>query len=245
LKIIIQKTESQLFNGNVIRVDGWKDASEIIAREPGIIKKYKPVYIFCTLESTDIENIQLLEQNGYGFSEFRIHSFLRLESEERTTEKIFPYELRLIGEVEHLERIKKILQTQLPDDRFFNDPLMDKTIARNRELINIEKSFNSWPGEFILGLFNMHSGKLIAFRSGAFRNEREADFYLYGVDTKFDKDHFSQLLDHLCIDFLQSRGVTIFHAVSTGFNTDELNRLVKHHGFVIESTHVLMRKVLL
>jgi hypothetical protein len=243
MKVCIQKTESQLFHGNVIQVDGWKNAGEIISGEAGLIKKYKPVYIFCTLESTDIKNIQLLEQNGYGFSEFRIHSWLQTGPDQSANETVFPNELSLIGDEDHLEVVKEILITQLPDDRFFNDPLMDKSIARDRELINIEKSFHSWPKEFILGLFNTQTNKLIAFRSGAFRNDREADFYLYGVDPKYDKEHYSRLLDHLCIDFLQKRGVNIIHAVSTGCNTDELNRLVKHHGFLISSTEVLMRKV--
>jgi hypothetical protein len=93
-------------------------------------------------------------------------------------------------------------------------------------------------------LFNTQTGKLIAFGSGAFRNKHETDFYLYGVIPGNNKEHYSRLLDHLCIDFLQKRGGSIIHAVSTGCNTDELNRLVKHHGFVIETTEVLMRKVI-
>jgi hypothetical protein len=154
---------------------------------------------------------------------------------------MFPFELQLIGEESHLMKVKEILQTSSPDDRFFNDPLIEKEIAWQRELIHIEKSFSSWPGEFILGLFNMQSGKLVAFRSGAFKNEKEVTFYLYGVTPGMDKDHYSRMLDHLVIDFLFDRGVRIIHSVSTGFNTPELNRLILHHGFKIDTAEVVLR----
>ena len=204
---------------------------------------FRSVYIYCAINATEISAIQYLEKHGYGFSEFRIHSNLQLQNREDSRDGAFPYQLKLIGDEGYLEEAKSILSACLPDDRFFNDPLIDKNIARVREISNLDKSFHSWPKEFIAGLFNVQSSKLIGFRSGALRNDKEADYYLYGIASGYDKQHYSKMLDHLCIGFLHSRGIRNIHAVTTGANTDELNRLVKHHGFRIESTEVLLRKV--
>ncbi len=72
-----------------------------------------------------------------------------------TVKAPYPYRLKLLGDEAHLAKAREMLENQLPDDRFFNDPLMDKEIAREREMLNLEKSFSSWPSEFILGLFNI------------------------------------------------------------------------------------------
>lgn len=236
-------SESKLFNGNIIRITEWENPEEIIASERDIIDEYNPLYIFLSIDANNIGTIQHLENQGYGFSEFRIHSLLQIDNNFEANEAPYPYRLELLGDGEHLLRAQKMLEDQLPDDRFFNDPLMDKEIARNREMINLEKSFNSWPKEFILGLFNIQTNKLIGFRSGAFRSEKEVDYYLYGIGKGFDKQQFSQMLDRLSISFLYQRGVRFIHSVTTGFNTHELNRLIKHHGFKVETTEVILRKV--
>lgn len=244
MKISTIPFESKLFNGNVIQLSEWDKTEDIISAEAGIIEQYKPVYIFCALNSTEISAIQYLEKNGYGFSEFRIYSNLQLKDTEDSRDAMFPYQIRLLGDEGHLQEVKSILSKNMPDDRYFNDPLIDKNLARSREIRNIEKSFHSWPKEFIAGLFNVQTNKLIGFRSGALRNDMEADYYLYGIAPGYEKQHYSKMLDHLCIGFLHSRGIRIIHSVTTGFNTEELNRLIKHHDFRIENTKVMMRKVI-
>lgn len=243
MEITLMTAESRLFGGPIIRISEWDSIEQVIDREPVIIESHNPVYIYCALDANEIASIQYLENHQYGFSEFRIHSLLQIGNNFEATEAPYPYRLELLGDGEHLLRAQKMLEDQLPDDRFFNDPLMDKEIARNREIINLEKSFNSWPKEFILGLFNIQTNKLIGFRSGAFRSEKEVDYYLYGIGKGFDKQQFSQMLDRLSISFLYQRGVRFIHSVTTGFNTHELNRLIKHHGFKVETTEVILRKV--
>lgn len=242
MQVKILDLESKLFGRKVIRISDPEDANEVISTQDRLVKKYGPAFIYCVVEAHEIDTIQALENSGYGFSEFRIHSWLQI-TEKPPAANMFPYRLEPIGDKSQLESVQEILQSGTPDDRFFNDPLVDADIARKRELINVEKSFHSWPKEFLLGLFNAQTNKLMAFRSGAFKSEREATFYLYGVSPAVDHDQFSRLLDHCCIDFLYTQGVRIIHCVSTGFNTSELNRLILHHGFKVGDTEVVLRKV--
>lgn len=241
MQVKILDLESKLLGRKVIRISDPEDASEVILTHDRLVKKYNPGFIYFVVEAHEIGTIQALENSGYGFSEFRIHSWLQI-GEKPSVSNMFPYRLEPIGDESQLEDVKEILQSGTPDDRFFNDPLVDEAIARKRELINVEKSFNSWPQEFLLGLFNTQSNKLIAFRSGAFKSGKEATFYLYGVSPAVDHDQFSRLLDHSCIDFLYNQGARIIHCVSTGFNTIELNRLILHHGFKVGDTEVVLRK---
>jgi len=50
------------------------------------------------------------------------------------------------------------------------------------------------------------------------------------------------MLEAFTLDFLKKKGIQIVYAVSTGFNIEELNRLIKHHDFSIQSSTVILRK---
>ncbi|HPT32464.1 MAG TPA: hypothetical protein PLW67_11515 [Prolixibacteraceae bacterium] len=232
--------ESKLYGTHVFRMSEIENAGEVVRQHQKLGDKYNTLLIYSILDANKTGIIQQIEKLGYGFCEFRIHSYLEI-IQKPSIPDCYPFQLQLVGDDKQLEEVKKILKKGQPDDRFFNDPLLDKEFARQRELLNIGKSFHSWPKEFLLGLFNTQSGKLVAFRSGGFKNEKEVSFYLYGVIPNMDKDHSSRMLDHLCIDYLYQMGVRIIHSVSTGFNTPELNRLILHHGFRIESAEVVLR----
>lgn len=243
MKAEVLSTESAVLGGTVLQLSEWKTSSELVEAEPQWISEYHPLYVFCKVSSTDLEAVQTLEQAGFGFSEFRIYSQLHLQNDYTGYEAFYPYKLMQLTEKEQLKQAQKLLLKYRPDDRFFHDPLLKQALSRERELRNLDKSFRSHPSEFILGLFNTTTGKLVAFRSGAIRQKRIADYYLSAIATGVDKKHFAEILDHSCIAYLHAKGVSHINAVSTGFNIDELNRLTQKHNFRIQSTEVIMRKV--
>jgi hypothetical protein len=242
MDVKILDLESKLYEKKVVQISNIENLATFQKSLPGIMKRFKPGLVFCIVEAHDILNIQSLEKIGFGFAEFRIHSWLRL-GEKPLMKNHFPYQLLAIGDNKLLEEAKEFLLSKFPDDRYYHDYLLDRTIARKRELINLEKSFQSWPGEFILGLINSQTGKLVGFRSGAFINDNEIAFYLYGISSLFEEEKTCRILDHSCMDYLFNKGVRIVHSVSTGFNTKELNRLILNHGFQIEKTEVVLRMV--
>lgn len=243
MDIVLKNIESELFGGNVVQLENWDSIEEIVNHESELVTQFNPMYVYCAVDSSDIHSIQFLESHGYQFSEFRFRSWLSLTGSTESPNKSYPYEVRLLGDTGDLYICKEIVQTSAPDDRFFNDPCLNREAALHRVKMNLEKSFVGWPNEFILGLYNVQTGKMIGFRSGAFDSEKEVTFYLYGIRTGFDHVKYSELLDNLSIQFLMKRGVRIIHAISSGLNVDELNRLIKHHSFKIERTEVFMRKL--
>ena len=243
MNIKVLETESELLGRKVLSLDDWVTAKEIVDSENHWRKLHDPAYVFCLVDSTDLPAIQLLEDNGYRFSEFRIKSRLFTADTDISTRSFYPYQAELIAEPEDLQKALDILLTTRHDDRFSNDPTLGKGFSSKRVQANLEKSFHSWPSEFLLGLFNTHRNEVVAFRSGAFLSKTEAHYYQYGVQQGSDFEHTAGMLDTFTIEFLAQRGVKIINVVSTGFNTPELNRLLKNFDFRIVSTQVLLSKV--
>lgn len=243
MKIITRETESALLNGPVLMLEDWKSAEEILQEERDILNKFQPRYIYCAVVATDLATIQQLEDHGYRFSEFRIQSRLFTAETDISTRSFYPYQAELITDPDDLERAVDILLSTRHDDRFSNDPTLGADFSTRRIEANLRKSFHNWPNEFLLGLYNTLRGELVGFRSGAFLSKTEAHYYQYGIKPGLDFEHTAGMLEAFTIEFLASRGTEIINVVSTGFNTPELNRLLKNYDFRITSTQVLMRKV--
>ena len=242
MKIIKRKTESTLMGSPVLMLANWKSGQEILDRESGIVEKYQPGYIYCAVDATDLLTIQQLEGSGFRFSEFRIQSTLNTSQTEVSTHAFFPFQAGLVNEKEDLEKARDILLSSKKHDRFSKDPNLGENFSRKRLEANLRKSFKSYPKEFLLGLYNSQRGELVAFRSGAFLSTLEAHYYQYGVIQESDFEHTASMLEAFTIEFLKNQGIQIIHAVSTGFNTPELNRLLKNYDFRIANTQVLLKK---
>ena len=243
MEITILETESKLLGKNVLKFDRWESVEEIMASEKEIRLKHQPAYMFCSVDSTDLSAIQQLEDHGYRFSEFRIQSRLFTAETDISTHSFYPYQAELITDPDDLEKAVDILLSTRQDDRFSNDPTLGADLSTRRIEANLRKSFHHWPNEFLLGLYNTLRGELLSFRSGAFLSKTEAHYYQYGIKPGMDFEHTAGMLEAFTIEFLASRGTQIINVVSTGFNTPELNRLLKNYDFRITSTQVLMRKV--
>lgn len=242
MQINILKTESKIMGRNMLRVKDWDTADEILAAEPGIMEKYNPAYIYLEVDATDLVSIHRFETGGYNFSEFRVRCQLITSDLTATTRSFFPYVSRPIGEEEDYKKAEAILMDSRHDDRFSNDPLVGIEFSNERLRKNLRKSFTVWPKEFLLGVFNSNNDELVAFRSGSFMSDVEAHYYQYGIGSGFDRAHMASVLEVFAIDFLKQRNIRIINAVSTGYNTIELNRLLMN-GFKINQSTLLMRKV--
>ena len=166
MKIIVREPESTIFPGTVIQLVEWNEINEITLFEKHALDKYKPFYIYCEVESTRMSEIQKLEKFGYGFVEFRVQSCLNLSDIEISTKSLFPYKAGIIGNESELKEVVSILISNPCDDRYSNDHYIGKSRAKKRNIENLRKSFSSFPEEFLLGIYNSHSNKIIAFRSG-------------------------------------------------------------------------------
>jgi hypothetical protein len=232
--------ESRLLRTPVIRLVDWYSVEEPASYSPS----HLPVYVYCELDATELEDIHQLEDAGYRFSEFRIKSTLNTSEAEYSTRALHPFIAEIITEKSTLSRALGILNQNPCDDRFSNDPVIPPDFTTKRNNHNLKKSFSSWPNEFLLGIFNSYTKELIAFRSGAILNKTEAQLFQYGIATTNDYHHTAGMLEAFTIQYLRSRGIQYIHAISTGFNIPELNRLTQNHHFRITSSTVLLRKLI-
>lgn len=244
MQVSVLQFETTILGGPVLKLSDWESVQEIVDQEQQIVKKYRPIYIYLSMNATDLNGIHALEQAGYRFSEFRIHHFLSTSDCTDHESSFYPYRAELIGKEKHVEKALTILKSGHADDRFSNDPLIGQTLSQKRMIEHLLKSANSYPHEFLFGLINTLNDELIAFRSGAFTSAKEVFFYQYGVSAEFEFDHYSAILDSAVISRLKKDGIEVVHAVSTGFNIIELNRFIKKNNFRILSSEVVMKKTL-
>ncbi len=233
------RTEKKLLGYDVIKLENWKTPAEVASFAPAA----SPAYVHCEINATDLAGIHQLEQAGYQFSEFRIKSILRTTDNAYSTNAFYPFTAEIITEKSILDQAITILNQNNCDDRFSNDPFIEKDFTPKRNSHNLKKSFRSWPKEFLLGIFNSQTLELVAFRSGAIFNKTEAQLFQYGIASVTEFNHTADMLEAFTIQYLKEQGIQHIHAVSTGFNIPELNRLTQNHGFTMVSSHVLLRKV--
>ena len=242
MKINILENESRLLGYTVASIQNWDSVDEVSKAGFKLASEGR-AYVYCQVDAMDIQSIHQLEKAGFCFSEFRIHTSLNTGDANVSTRSFFPYQADLIGDEDQIAVAVEILKSTHDDDRFSCDPLICKTFSKERVVENLMKSFRSYPDEFVLGLFNTHTDQLVAFRSGAFISPTEVHYYQFGIAAAYDLDHTANMLESFTIELLKSRGVQIISAVSTGFNINELNRLIKYNDFKINSSAVIMRKI--
>ena len=235
--------ESKLFHRKVICLSEWNTTYELLQSENRLLRRYQPAYIYCELPATDLISIHTLEQAGYRFSEFRVQTLLQTEEVDDVGSVIFPYKADFTADKTHLRLTHKMLLAQRDDDRFSSDPLIGDEFAKKRVVRNLEKSFRRFPNEFVVGLFHIQTDELLAFRTGAFLSQSEVHYFQYGVAQGHEPDHTADLLESLSIALLRQHGVSIIHAITTGYNITELNRLTRNHGFKMIGSTVMMRKI--
>ena len=241
MKISKLEIESKMLIGNVLQIDDADPKTDFADFEKNMIKDFDPVYAYCKINAKDITSLHKFEEIGFRFSEFRLNTSLCVEDTDFSTYSFFPYQIELLSEEEYQVKATKILISSFADDRFSIDPLIGVKFSKERIKANLQKSFKSYPREFVLGLVNSNTKELVAFRTGSC-SRNEVFYYQYGVSPKYNFNQFASMLEIGVIAFFKEKGLRIINAVTTGFNTDELSRLLANN-FKIDSSIILLRKV--
>lgn len=242
MKLNLINEDSALLARAVIRIDDWAEPGELALAEEEIKKQHCRAYLYTQVPATESARIHQLEEMGYRFSEFRIRSMYKFGGAAESTRSLYPWKPELIGDESTFAAALVLLDTATCDDRFSRDVSLPAGFSAKRNRNHLEKSFRNWPDEFLLGVVHAQTGELIAFRSGAMLNKSEAHYYQYAISPAHDYHHTAAMLDAFTLEFLHNKGVQLIHAVSTGFNISELNRLILQSGFTIQASDVILRK---
>jgi len=242
MRLKISNIDSALLARAVIRIDDWAEPGELVLAEEEIKKQHCRAYLYTQVPATESARIHQLEEMGYRFSEFRIRSMYKFGGVAESTRSLYPWKPELIGDESTFAAALALLDTATCDDRFSRDVSLPAGFSAKRNRNHLEKSFRNWPDEFLLGVVHAQTGELIAFRSGAMLNKNEAHYYQYAISPAHDFNHSAAMLDAFTLEFLHNKGVQLIHAVSTGFNISELNRLILQSGFTIQASDVILRK---
>jgi hypothetical protein len=236
------KLESHLLGFPIIKLSGWVYCNEVFDYAEKLRRNNSKAYLYTEISATRLSDISLLESFGFRFSEFRIQMFLDLEDLDDYTKAFYPLKADLITNQEDLNQAKEFLSVSKSDDRFSSDPEIPVDFSIKRNLANIEKSFKSYPKEWLIGIYNDQLGTLEGFWSvGVYDDEI---VHLFQHATSSNKSGIYEALDNLSFSLLKSKGFRWIRAISTGYNVGEINRFITHSCFKVSGSSVILRMII-
>lgn len=142
VNVKLNRTDSKLFNFNVV---DWKIENKITLTtfnqiEANAINLHNPKMITAFLPVHLIDTISLFTNNNYQFIECRIFIEKHLINSYNTS-NLYPYEFVQVSSRKQLSELIDACSFMTFDDRFTNDPDINKKDALNRNIYFLEQSF--------------------------------------------------------------------------------------------------------
>ena len=238
------EVESRLFNCCIIQLADDIEASDYAREEKSLLDNENPYYIQHQLDAADLSGIHAFESLGFRFVEFRISRYLQPINPAASSKYSYPYAVELIGDSpENRKAIIGIASQHNSDDRFTRDPLIPDQLAKKRLELYITKSLQSFPRQFVYGLYNQHNNELLGFRTGIFADSTVVKYFYYFMKPAYNNSQYISILETGVHEALLRRKVTRIEAITSGFNVDEMNESSLMQGFVVDKTMVLLRKI--
>lgn len=240
MQLTILNLETQLLGFPVIKLSVSPPLSDELYGLEKELEAYSKYYLYVELSATNLSTIHELEMRGFRFSEFRIHLSRDLSTYENYSHSLFPYYADLISDSKGRKESLQLLSKQVFDDRFASDPSIPKKFSRNRNLLNLEKSFDNFPQEQVIGLFNSTTATLEGFWSLSITDGFLAHLYQHAVNPD-NKYHLLPILDALVLSYLKEQNIQEVNVISTGFNISEIHRLMTNSGFEVTQSTIILR----
>ncbi len=232
--------DSAVLGGNVVAIDEVSRNEDFAAFERRVIETFHPVYASCKLPIDQLDDIHLLEKNGFELIECQIRSAidLRLPLEMRRS----PYRFERVTTRSELDSVLEIAATTFVHDRFSVDPKIERGISGERYRRYVEQSFAS-KDEDVYRLFDPASGATVAFKTHRRLPNGEALLLLGGVQPQLQRLGLGVFNTYCELNQLRNLGVrrAITH-ISAG-NYHVFNVEIGKVGFRVLTTYAVLRKV--
>jgi hypothetical protein len=175
-----------------------------------------------------------------------VHAQLDLDSFDNYSKAFYPYVADLVTEEKDLSYAIEFLTQYQSDDRFSHepDPIIPPQFSRKRNEFNLKKSFQNYPHEWIIGMFNTNIDRLEGFCSLGISSEDTATIYQQAVIHPFTSGNSAEILEALVFSFLKEKGIHWVKSITTGFNISEMNRRIRNTGFQAIHTTVILRHII-
>ena len=246
MKVKKLEIESKILGQNVCHVEEISDGKAFIKEEASIVSKFKPYYIQCSIDSSDLKTIHAMEEDGFRFVEFRFKKLLDINTFRKIDALAFyPYGIKLIADEADFRKAKLLVKESSPDDRFSRDPVIPKELSKKRLQYYLKKSLDNSPDEFICGLFNKNTNELLAIKTGEIKNSDEVTFFHTYLEKNLDKEKYTYMIDALLISQFIEKGIQFFYAISSGLNLMEMDLHISDLKYKIVSASVILRKIYL
>ena len=243
MKIRRLSIDSKILKRNIYELTDFEDEiSEFTRFETSYRKNQDPYYVQICIDLNKLDIIHFFEDHGFRFIEMKIFKKLFLDDQLQNTASIYPYIAKEIAERSDLNKILKLFDKVVFEDRFTMDSQLDPELAILRNRAFIKKSFSS-QDEFLLAFLNSVDQGFLGFQSGKFLNRDTVLLYLNGLNSQINENHFREISNSLLYNWLKIKKIRTVYALSSGVDLKELNLSFTREGYEIDSTKVILRKI--
>ena len=241
MKIVKNEIDSIVLNKTSIDIFDYEYLEDFKIFESNYLKEFSPKYVVCKIPSEQIENIHILENNGFNFIEFQLKARLVLE-DSYSTFAYFPYKFSQVGDKAELEKVLDILRNSRIDNRFLVDPVIKNELSQKRYEILVKKSFEN-EAEFLYKLYNSQTNEIIGFKTFKIINKNEAQLFLGAVLKKYESSSYSDINNIYLFNELQNLGLNSIFTNISGRSYKEINQGIKGFKYEVQQTYLVLRKI--
>lgn len=234
--------DSDVLQSPVLEIVDFDAGSDFRRFEDDYLRHYNPLYVTCKVPAEQIQDVHLLEENGFRFLEFQ----LRLRgSPNKEYEASGDYSYLPIGSERDLGAVLDIASTIFEHDRYSRDPFFQRlaspNIAGERYRRYVEKSAAA-EDEFVYKLVNNQSGEIVGFGTHRIVAPDQALLLIGGVKNEYKASGLGVINDRLGLNELRRKGVKWFYTHVSAANYPIINLEVRALGFRVVRGFVVLRK---
>jgi hypothetical protein len=238
------QVDSEILGHAVLDVTDFDPTCDFVSFETEYRKREDPIYVACKVPAEAIQDVQLLEDQGFRFVEFQIR--LRGTLAKTYDTSAYDYTYLPVSSEQDLAAVLDIASSIFEYDRFSRDPFFQQWKGRNisgeryrRYLLESMRSDN----EFVYQLVSNASGEVVGFSSHRIVGPESALLLIGGVKNDYKSSGVGAINDYFGLNELKQKGVKWFHTHISGANYPILNLEVRGVGFRVVQSFVVLRKV--
>lgn len=232
--------DSRVLGRNVLVISDFDPEIDFAQFEQRYVEEFSPFYVSCKIPLERINEIQILESQGFGLIEGQIRASVKLRKMHDVSR--FPYDFEQVTQEVDMTSVLEIAGSTFTHDRFSVDPHLSPGLSGTRYREYVGQSFRS-PNEAVFRLVDRASGQVVAFKTHRYVSEREVLFLLGGVHPDFKNLGVGLINEYCEFNTLMQKGIRMGITHISASNYPIFNLEIGKLGFRVLTTFAVMRKI--
>ena len=237
-----EEIDSLAFGASVLKIENIDINKDFDTFEKEYIKKYSPIYVYSKVEIENLQGIQYLEKNGFGFVETQFKKIRKIPK--KPLGFVDPnFELKKVEEETELPDVYNAVDRIFNIDRVFLDKELDPNISKKRYRLYIKKSFFA-DNEVIYKLIDKSNGNIAGVYSHLFLDDKKTVVDLLGgIAPEYKKTGAIAVIDDYVVSEFIKMGLKYSYTYLSARNYPIIELALKIMNAKLVQAYVVLRKI--